>query len=64
MVKNLIVMRETSCNTGDADDSVPGLERSPGEGNDKPTPVFLPGKYYGQRSLMGNSLWDRRKSWT
>ena len=24
-------------------DSIPGPERSPGEGNDKPTPVFLPG---------------------
>ena len=63
VVKNLIAMQETSCNTGDAD-SVPGLERFPGEGNDKPTPVFLPGKSHGQRSLMGSSLWDRRKSGT
>ena len=33
---------------------IPGLERSPGEGNG--TPVFLPGKFHGQRSLGGYSL--------
>ena len=26
----------------------------------KPTPVFLPGKFHGQRSLMGYSPWDRK----
>ena len=26
-----------------------------GEGDGKPTPVFLPGKSYGQRSLVGYS---------
>ena len=25
---------------------IPELERCPGEGNSKPTPVFLPGKYH------------------
>ena len=30
--------------------SLPGLGRSPGERNGKPTPVFLPGKGHGQRS--------------
>ena len=24
-----------------------------------PTPVFLPGKFYGQRSLVGYSPWNR-----
>ena len=33
--------------------SVPGLGRSPGEGNGKPIPVFLPGKSHGWRSLVG-----------
>ena len=33
--------------------SIPGLERSPGAGNGKPTPVLLPGKSHGQRSLAG-----------
>jgi len=26
----------------------------------QPTPIFLPGKSHGQRSLMGYSLWGRR----
>ena len=25
------------------------------------TPVFLPGESHGQRSLVGYSLWDRKK---
>ena len=32
-----------------------GSGRSPGEGNGIPTPVPLPGKSYGQRSLAGYS---------
>ena len=35
LVKNLSTMRETICNTGDAG-SIPGLGRSPGEGNGTP----------------------------
>ena len=34
--------------------------RSPGEGNCKPTSVFLPGEFHGQRSLAGYSPWDHR----
>ena len=26
------------------------------------TPVFLPGKSHGQRSLVGNSLWGHKES--
>jgi len=26
----------------------------------QPTPVFLPGEFHGQRSLLGYSPWDRR----
>ena len=37
--------------------SIPGSGRSPGEGNGKLTPVFLPGESYGQRSLAGCSPW-------
>ena len=33
--------------------SISGLGRSPGEGNGKPTPVFLPGKTHGQRGPGG-----------
>ena len=28
----------------------------------QPTPVFLPGKFHGQRSLAGYSLWDCKDS--
>ena len=41
--------KESACN---AEDPIPGLERAPGEGNAYPTPVFLPGEFHGQRSLM------------
>ena len=35
---------------------IAGLGRSPGEGKGvQPTPVFLPGKSYGQRSLVDYS---------
>ena len=35
--------------------SISGLGRSPGVGNGNPTPVFLPGKSHGERSLVGYS---------
>ena len=34
--------------------SIPGLRRSPGEREWQPTPVFLPGEFHGQRSLVGS----------
>ena len=55
MVKNL------PANAGDAG-LIPGLRRSPGEGNSNLTPVFLPGKSHGQRSLVGYSPWCRKES--
>ena len=44
-----------------------GIEpRSGSEGKRRrkwqPTPVFLPGKFHGQRSLVGYSPWDRKES--
>ena len=36
---------------------IPGLGRSPGGGNGKPTQVFLPGGFHGQRRLAGYSPW-------
>ena len=44
------VEKNLPANAGDVG-SIPGLERSPGEGNGKPTPVFLPGKSHGQKEL-------------
>ena len=35
--------------------SIPGSGKFPGVGNGKPTPVFLPGKFHGQKSLVGYS---------
>ena len=38
--------------------SMPRLGKSPGEGNGyPPTPIFLPGEFHGQRSLVGYSPW-------
>ena len=56
------VLRNLSANAGDARDvgSIPGSGRSSGEGNDNPSPVFLPGESHGQRSLVGCSPWGRR----
>ena len=43
--------KNSVCNAGDPD-SIPGLGRSPGEGNGYP-PAFLPGEFHEQRSLVG-----------
>ena len=44
---------ESACNAGDPG-SIPGLERSPGEGNGNP---FLAGTSHGQRNQVGYSPW-------
>ena len=49
------VVKNSPVKAGDAD-LTPGLGRSP-EGNGNSTPVFLPGKFHGQRSLVGFSPW-------
>ena len=38
--------------------SIPGSGRSPRQ----PTPVLSPGKFHGQRSLVGYSPWGRQES--
>ena len=51
------VIKNLPANAGDLS-LIPGLGRSPGEGNGNPlTLVFLPGKSHGQRSLVGYSPW-------
>ena len=45
---------------GDAS-SILGSERSPGGGNSNPAPVFFPGKFHGQRSLVGYSPWSHKE---
>ena len=52
-------------NAGDIRDTglIPGLGRSPGRRRAwQPTPVFLPGKFHGQRSLVGCSPWGHKES--
>ena len=46
--------KEFACNAGDPG-SIPGVGRSPREGN-LPTPVFLPVKFHGQKSLVGYNI--------
>ena len=53
--------KASACNAGDPG-SIPGSGRSPGEGNGKPTPVFLPGESHGWRSLVGYSPRSRKES--
>ena len=50
------VVKNPPANAGDTGDegSIPELGRSPGEGNGNPL-QFLPGRYHGQRSLVGYS---------
>ena len=53
---------EFACNAGDPD-SILGLGRSPGEGNDNPpTPVLFLGEFHGQRSLVSYSPWGGKES--
>ena len=51
----------SACNVGDLA-LIPGLGGSPGEGNGNPTPILLPGKFDGQRSLVSCSPWNSKDS--
>ena len=52
--------KESAYNAG-GPGSIPELGRSFGEGNGYP-PVFLPGEFHGQRSLVGYSPWGHQES--
>ena len=54
MVKNLPAMQRTRFN--------PWVGKPPWRRTWQPTPVFLPGKFHGQRSLVGESPWGLRES--
>ena len=58
------VVKNPPANAGGARDSgsIPGSGRSTGGRAWQPTPVFLPGKFPGQRSPAGYNLWGRRES--
>ena len=52
--------KESTCNAGVAG-SIPGLRRFLWRRGWQSTPVFLPGKTDGQRSLVGYSLWGSKR---
>ena len=54
MVKNLAAMQETRAPSWSG--------TIPWRWEWLPTPVFLPGEFYGQRSLEGYSPWGRKES--
>ena len=55
------MVKNPSANAGDVG-LIPELGRSPGGGNEQPTPVFLPGEFHGQSSLVGYSPWGCKNS--
>jgi len=54
------VVKNLPANVGNTRDArlIPGSGRFPWRRKWQPTPVFLPGRYHGQRSLVGCSPWD------
>ena len=58
------MVKNPPANAGDIKDTglIPGSGRYPGgEHSSPPTPVFLPGESYGQRSLVGYSPWGHKQ---
>ena len=53
------VVKILPANAGDGD-STPYVRKIPWKRKWQPTPVFLPGKSHGQRSLAGHSPWSHR----
>ena len=51
--------KESTCSAGDKGE----VSLIPGSGRWQPTPVFLPEKSRGQRSLVGYSPWGRKESY-
>ena len=56
--------KESACNAGDPGDRVfdPWVGKIPWRRKWQPTPVFLPGKSHGQRTLAGYRPWGREES--
>ena len=60
MQVKMSVVKDFPANAGDTG-SIPGLRRFPWRRKWQPTPVFLPGKSHGLRSLAGYSPWDHKE---
>ena len=58
------VVKNLPANIRDLKDAgtIPGLGRFPWSRKWQSTPVFLPGKFHGQRSLVSNSPWGRSQT--
>ena len=52
--------KESACSMGDLG-SIPGLERSPGGEHGNPLQYSCPENPHGQRSLIGYSIWGRKR---
>ena len=52
--------KESACSAGDSG-SLPGWGRPYWRREWQPTPVFLPGKLHGQRSLAGYCPWGHKE---
>ena len=57
------MVKNPPANAGDARDSgsIPRWGRFPGAGNGNPLQNFFPGKFHGQRSLVGYSPWGHKE---
>ena len=51
--------KESTCNTGDP--ANPWVGKVPRRRERLPTPVFLPGEFHGQKSLLGYSPWGHKE---
>ena len=56
------VVKNSPANGGDAGSIHPWVGKIPWRRKWQPTPVFLPGKSHGQRSLADYSPWGRRRA--
>ena len=54
--------KESACNAGDPGLIPAWIRKIPWRRKWLPTPVFLPGEFHGQRSLMGYSPWGCKES--
>ena len=52
--------KESACSAGDAG-SIPGSGKILWRRKRQPTPVFLPGKSHGRKSLAGYSPWGHKE---
>ena len=54
--------KESAHNMGKPGSFNPWVKKTPWRREWQPTPVFLPGKFHGQRSLAGYSPWGHKES--